>query len=196
MVVADVAVTCRGMDREIDGDAKAVSQCPGELPRQREALLGIELVRECDFPFTRDPGVPASLSGFGPVPEHVAVLSPSGLDTVRKHDLGVNDAGPAPEVMDQTLTLACEFGARAVGRGCDGAAPLPPAHRLGCEVIDRHAGEAISAGVAPQLVSAPFMTFWPKAEFRFRSLYRTVEERLPRQRTRSRQPDWADNGLR
>lgn len=50
LMIPDIGVALRTVDREIHRDAIAISQLPGEFPRQREPLPGREFMQYTPAP--------------------------------------------------------------------------------------------------------------------------------------------------
>ena len=76
MMIADVGVAVRRMDREIDGGAIAVGQILREGARQLQPLLRGELMRQRDLELPRDTRVPSLLCRLRRIPERRAIPGP------------------------------------------------------------------------------------------------------------------------
>jgi hypothetical protein len=138
MIIADVGIAMRTVDRKIHRHAIPIGKALGELTRQRKPLLGRQLMRQGNLDFTGDTGILAFLGSLGGIPQGRTVPCPCGIRPFRQDDLGVLYPGAPPEIMHQAVAQVFQLFGRPIGRGGDGAAPRSPRHRFHAQVIDRH----------------------------------------------------------
>ncbi|SOC89941.1 hypothetical protein SAMN05421890_4934 [Ensifer adhaerens] len=144
VVVSNVARIMRPVDGEIHPRAVAVRQVLGELPRQLQALLGRQLMRQCDFKFTGDTRVFPAFGEFRRIPKLLAALRPFRANAIRKHDFRMLHTLLAGEVMRDAIAFVRQALAGTIGRRGNGASAAGPRYRLHACVIDRQTPSVLS----------------------------------------------------